>query len=90
MVALEKQGEVASEGIQKKKGLLLWETSQDKTEGRRCTATAPTEGLFWFFQRSRRQGHRVRRSETELGTSKSGATGEQKQSRDESKTSQER
>lgn len=50
MVALEKQGEVASEGIQKKKGLMLWEMSQDQGRGKAVRVC---------FVISKEVGHRV-------------------------------
>lgn len=41
LVALEKQGEVASEGIQKEKGLMLWETSQEQDRGKAAHSNCP-------------------------------------------------
>ena len=41
LVALEKQGEVASEGIQKEKGLMLWETSQEQDRGEVAHSNCP-------------------------------------------------
>lgn len=41
LVALEKQREVASEGIQKKKGLMLWETSQEQDRGKAVYSNCP-------------------------------------------------
>lgn len=42
LVALEKQGEVAFEEIQKKKGLMLWEMSQDQGRGKALSSNFPT------------------------------------------------
>lgn len=42
LVALEKQGEVAFEEIQKKKELMLWEMSQDQGRGKALSSNFPT------------------------------------------------